>query len=191
MVLLQEHVDYINNVITSVVRGCDYEVALNKGNLYIFADNSIFYIIDVSSTLGIELNYGCKKFEGNVYPISMDEYNNIIYKYKDISSTITPENLLYENINVREDDSFTALNSMKASDGAGFYYIKIPEKVICIPVFSGLPLLSKPDLAYLAIYRSTLPYEYIVNYIITKKKLKTTYGIIFKILDINRPIRSL
>ncbi len=189
MDLRQEHIDYINTVITSVVRGCDYEVALYGGNLYIFADNSVYYKIDLSPVLGFELLYGAKKFEGDVFPIEINEFNMIIQKYQEITSTINPANLLYENINVMEDPNFSELNNMKASDGAGFYYINIIDKYICIPVFAGLPLLNKSDKAYLSIYRGTLPSEFVVYYRITKKKLKTTYDIVFKVLDINRPIR--
>lgn len=190
MDLLQEHIDYIDNVIKSVVRGCDYEVALFKGNLYIFSDNSVYFVVNVSNTLGLELRYGCKKFESEIYPIDINQYNNIISKYRNLISTINPQNLLYENINVIEDEAFQKLNNLRASDGSGFYYINLPEKTICIPVFGGLPLLNKSDTVCLDIYRGTIPTEYIVNYKVNKKKLKTTYDIVFKILDINRPIRS-
>lgn len=189
MVLMQEHIDYINSVITSLVRGCDYEVALFNGNLYIFADNSVYYKIDLSPTLGYELLYGAKKFESDTYPIEVNEFNLIVHKYQELTSIIHPNNLLYENINVMEDPNFSELNNMKASSGAGFYYINIIDKIICIPVFPGLPLLNKSDQAYLAIYRGTIPTEYLVHYKINKKKLKTVYDIVFKVLDINRPIR--
>ena len=192
MGITQDLIDYINNVITSIIRGCDYEVALYMGDLYIFADNSVYFKINIQADPSIL--YGFKKFEGNITPLKIDRFNDIIAKYNLLKSNIVPEKLLYENINVREDQYFNEYNSMKASDGARFMNIPIlvdcsTPKIINIPVFPGLPLLSKPDTAGLSVYSGLVMNQYIIRYMIYKKKFKVNVEILFVILDINRPMR--
>lgn len=193
MGITQDLIDYINNLITSIIRSCDYEVALYMGNLYIFADNSVYFKIDIHADTSIL--YGFKKFEGVITPLKVDRFNNIISKYNSLKSNTIPEKLLYENINVREDQMFNEYNSMKASDGMGFINIPIIQdcstpKIINIPVFPGLPLLSKPDTAGLYVYSGIIHNQYIIKYMIYKKKFKVNVEILFVILDINRPMRS-
>jgi hypothetical protein len=194
MDITQDLVEYINNVISSAVKGCDYEVALYAGNLYIFADKSILYKIDISEMTGIELLYGIKRFESEVTYLSQMQFNNILYRYNTIKSFVMPMNLLTENIEVRSDPLFNEYNSMKATDGMGFMKVPIvyygESKVLNVPVFPGLPQLNKADTVAMQIYPSNIPNEYIIRYDVYKKKLKKNIEILFKILDINRPIRS-
>jgi hypothetical protein len=116
--------------------------------------------------------------------------NRVLDKYRELKSVELNNNKIYERIGIREDPRFEECISVKATDGASFYFMNANNTNPFIPIFSGLPILNKGDTIDLELY-DIGNYNVLVRMIIYKKKLKNVYDLYYKILDVNRPIREM
>jgi hypothetical protein len=168
------------------------EVCVYNAHLYIIADRTVLYHIDLSGKLDPNILFGYHNSMDNFSEVSIDEYtvNRVLNKYRELKGYELNNNKIYENNSLREDPIFEKYISVKATDGASFYFMNATNNTTpFIPIFSGLPLLSKGDSVKIELYDCGM-YNVLVRMIIYKKKLNNSYDLYYKILDVNRPIRN-
>ena len=165
-----------------------YEGVLYQSKLYVLVENSVLYIMDLSTLVDPAFTYAFNNVSidtGIDAPINMNPY----YKYAEICSTIShTSNMVYHDPDLQDDQNFMALATAKASDGAGFYFINTSIATIFTTVFPGLPSLQKTDSVGIKVY-DIGDGKLLINYTVFKKKLKVTYEIFYKIINVNCPLR--
>ena len=165
-----------------------YEGVLYQSYLYILVENSVLYVMDLTTLVDPAFTYAFNNVSidtGIVAPINMNPY----YKYADLQSIIShTSNMVYHDPDLQDDPKFMALATAKASDGAGFYFINTSIATIFTTVFPGLPSLQKTDAVGLKVY-DIGEGKLLINYTVFKKKLKVTYEIFYKIINVNCPLR--
>lgn len=216
----QELMEYISGIIKSVCRFSSLKIegAILNSSLVFIIDDSLMYQIDlagkIDQTTGIAFTsapvisqneYGIIIEETKLVPttnmeIYMKTYNHWYNWYNNTDNYIK----VFDDPAILDDPEFINKSSIKASDGCEFYNAKTVNETISIPIFSGLPLLSKGDKIALKIFTENLnsmgdeklrifyakyPKEYIIHYNIFKKKINTFCNVYFKILNLNRPLR--
>ena len=202
-ILEPELTEYITKIIKSVCRFSSLPTkgAIQNSTLYFLIDNSILYEVhapalnndivtgfDVGEEVYYEhsgmLNTRTNYFESlDTWKYIMNMYNSIVSEYSVLSFS---DPLLLQN-----EEYYKLITNLKAPDGNMFYNVKTIDNCISIPIFTGLPLVSKGDTLALNIYSS--PFEnsrYIVNYNIFKKKINMICKVYFKIINLNRNLRS-
>lgn len=163
-------------IIKSIVKGISYEWILMNSNLYIMADDCILYIINLET-----------KVDNNIC-LSSKEKNNIFGKAYNIIAQAHINNIIYDNPELDKDPKFMELATAKSSAGAGFYYIDTALYTTFIPVFNGLPYLTKGDKVGVKLYEIEKN-KILVNMTVFKKKLCCSYDLYYYIINVNRPIR--
>lgn len=165
-----------------------YEGVLYQSNLYILVENSVLYIMDLSTLVDPGFTY---TFNNISIDTSTDAPSNLnpYYKYAEIQSIIShTSNMVYHDPDLQDDPKFMALVTAKASDGAGFYFINTSINTIFTTVFPGLPSIQKTDSVGIKVYNIG-DGKLLINYTVFKKKLKVTYEIFYKIINVNCPLR--
>lgn len=184
-------IEYLTNIIKNLTRAIYMEVALSNSILIVIADNTVLYSMDLSGKIDPNINYGYRNNYDN-YSSHVVDYNlipKLFYKYHEFQTDQLYNNKIYEDENLREDPTYEKYLGNKATDGASFYFMNASNCTPFIPVFSGLPIISKQDRIGVNLFDLSNNII-LVNYKIFKKKLNLHYNLYFKILDINRPIRS-
>ena len=189
---LTDVINYIQSVIKSMTRSMYLEVCVYNAHLHVIADRTVMYCIDLSGKIDQNLLFGYHNLPDNFSAIILDDYtvNRVLDKYRELKSVELNNNKIYERIGIREDPRFEECISVKATDGASFYFMNANNTNPFIPIFSGLPILNKGDTIDLELY-DIGNYNVLVRMIIYKKKLKNVYDLYYKILDVNRPIREM
>ena len=189
---LTDVINYIQSVIKSMTRSMYLEVCVYNAHLYVIADRTVMYYIDLSGKIDQNLLFGYHNLPDNFSAIILDDstVNRVLDKYRELKSVELNNNKIYERIGIREDPRFEECISVKATDGASFYFMNANNTNPFIPIFSGLPILNKGDTIDLELY-DIGNYNVLVRMIIYKKKLKNVYDLYYKILDVNRPIREM
>lgn len=187
---LMDTIDFIQSIIKQMTRSLYMEVCVIDAHLYMLVDHAVLYHIDLSNKIDPSLIVSYHNLSDDFSAIIED--NNIITtvtnKYLEIRSIELYNNKIYENNDIRSDPEFNKLINMKASDGASFYYINTNNNITpFIPIFSGLPIVNKPDSVALELY-DIGQHKILVHMIIYKAKLKKSYDLYYKILDVNRPM---
>lgn len=215
----QELMEYISGIIKSVCRFSSLKIegAMVNSSLVFVIDDSLMYQIDltgkvnntsiafIASPVISQNEYGIIVEDVKLVPTTnMDVYMRTFYRwYSRFYEYIDSFTKVFEDPTILDDSDFSSKSIIKASDGCDFYNAKTLDGVISIPVFSGLPLLTKGDKLALEILTEKLdtnilnlfatnynyPKEYIVHYSIFKKKINTVCNIYFKILNLNRPLK--
>ena len=190
---IMDVIDYIRSIIKSITRSTYLEVCVYDAHLYIIADRTVLYCIDLTGKLDQNILIGYHNLMDDFTAIIPDEYtfNKVLNKYRELKAIELNNNKIYENDNLRDDQKFESCTGAKASDGASFYFMNANNNTTpFIPVFSGLPLLNKNDKVRIELYDCGA-YNNLVRMIIYKKKLNIPYDMYYKILDVNRPIRDM
>ena len=189
---LTDVINYLQSVIKSMTRSMYLEVCVYNAHLHVIADRTVMYCIDLSGKIDQNLLFGYHNLPDNFSAIILDDYtvNRVLDKYRELKSVELNNNKIYERIGIREDPRFEECISVKATDGASFYFMNANNTNPFIPIFSGLPILNKGDTIDLELY-DIGNYNVLVRMIIYKKKLKNVYDLYYKILDVNRPIREM
>lgn len=108
--------------------------------------------------------------------------------YNSYCSSINIQNMVASNSNLisSNDQMFTEMVGMKASDGCRFYKMLGNNliKSYMVPFFSGFPIINKNDDISISLYKAIEPNSIIVYESIFKKKINQTIYFIFRILDI-------
>lgn len=188
---LTDVIEYIQSIMKSMTRSTYLEVCVCDAHLYVIADRTVMYCIDLSGKLDQNILYGYHNLMDNFSAIIPDEYtiNKVLAKYRELKGIELNNNKIFENDNLREDQRFEECIEAKATDGANFYFMNaINNTTPFIPVFSGLPILNKNDKVKIELYDCG-KYNVLVRMIVFKKKLNIPYDLYYKILDVNRPIR--
>jgi len=182
----RDQINFINDLCESISKGVNYKAVLYMGGLYIFADDTVFYFVDLTTKF-LDEEYSFYRVGSSKYPLDENTKVNIVHKYYELKSLMT--NKFYENLSILEDEKFNQLVNAKTTDGAGFYFINSFDKEnIFIPVFNGLPSLNKKDTVALEIF-DIGNHKFLVKMTVFKKKYNLSYELIYKILNVNRPLR--
>lgn len=194
----QELMEYISKIIKSVSRftSLKLEGAIQNSALIFIIDDSLLYHVDLlgkidsSIVLGFESVPVISQTETGalVTETKLVESQNAYYKVFTKYTLLNQEciAIVFDDPIILEDQIFAEKSAIKASDGCEFYQAKTLNGVITIPIFSGLPLLSKGDKVGLSIYNANIPNQYILRYQVFKKKLNTICSIYYRILNLNR-----
>ena len=188
---LTDVISYIQTVMKSMTRSTYLEVCVYSAHLYIIADRTIFYTIDLTGKLDQNIIFGYHNLMDSFSAVVQDEYmiTKVLNKYKELRAIELYNNKIYEDDNLRGDQVFEDCINAKATEGATFYFMKANNNTTpFIPVFSGLPILNKNDNIKIDLYDCGA-YNVLVHMNIFKKKLANPYDLYYKILDVNRPIR--
>lgn len=114
-------------------------------------------------------------------------YNQYIYEFMIpmINSSNIKIDLVASKDNLREDESFESLLSMKSDEGMKFYKLHSLDlsHYYMIPIFSGFPNINKNDTVSIQLF-SSINNSLIVDMCIYKKKFNRDIHMIYKILDI-------
>ncbi len=165
-----------------------YEGVLYQSYLYILVEGAVLYKIDLSGLVDPAITFPFDRLtisDGILTRNNMTPY----YKYAEINSIIShTSNMVYHDPDLQDDPKFMAMATAKASEGAGFYFINTSIATVCTTVFPGLPSLQKSDSVELKVYNVD-DGKLLINYTIFKKKLKVTYDIYYKIINVNCPLR--
>lgn len=182
--------EYLSNIIKSMTRAIFTEVALSNSILLVLIDNTVLYSADLSGKIDPNIHYGFHNSIDNFsdHIVDYNEITRLFYKYHEIKNDQLYNNKIYEDYNLREDPKFEEYINNKADNGASFYFINASNSIPFIPIFSGLPILSKPDKAGIELY-DLGNHIILTNMKIFKKKLNLHYDLYYKVLDINRPMR--
>lgn len=189
---LTDVIEYIQGVMKSMTRSTYLEVCIYNAHLFIIADRTIFYSIDLSGKLDPNLLFGYHNSMDDFAAVIQDDYtiNKVINKYQELKAIELYNNKIFENDNLRDDQAFEDCINTKATEGATFYFMNASNGTTpFIPVFSGLPILNKNDKIKVELFDCG-SYKVLVKMIVFKKKLNTPYNLYYKILDVNRPIRD-
>ena len=186
---LDDLIMFIKPYIQGMAKSVSAEILLVNGILYMLADNSVVYTMDLSTKVGPE-RYRLHYETGNITPVETDGRisNDLIVKVNQCLSDVHPNNMIFENPDLDQDEKFMEMAFAKASAGASFYFINTKLYPTFIPVFTGFPLLNKGDKIGLKVY-DIGNYKLLVNYTIFKKKFGSSYDMFFHILNVNRPLR--
>ena len=200
--LTKELTQYILGVIknTSRFTSLKIEGAIINGTLIFLVDDTILYSINLKEKVDSNLvrgfesaqaydttETGALTFINNTLIQSENAYYKITNIYNNIFNQCTV--VLFDDPIILDDPVFAKKVAIKATDGCEMYNAKTLSGVISIPVFSGLPLLSKGDKLGLSIYSAYDADQYILHYNVYKKKLNSNCHIYFKILNLNRQLR--
>ena len=188
---LTDVIEYIQSVMKSLTRSTYLEVCVYSAHLYIIADRTIFYHIDLSGKLDPNILFGYHNLMDNFSAIIEDEFiiGRVLDKYKELRAIELYNNRIYENDSLRDDNIFEDCINAKATEGANFYFMNANNGTNpFIPVFSGLPIISKGDKVGIELFDCG-GYNLLVRMNVFKKKLNNSYDLYYKILDVNRPIR--
>ena len=188
---LTDVIEYIQTVMKSMTRSTYLEVCVYNAHLYIIADRTIFYTIDLSGKIDPNVLFGYHNQMDSFSTIIQDEnmISKVLDKYKELRAIELYNNKIYEDDSLRQDEVFEECVGAKATDGASFYFMKANNNTTpFIPVFSGLPILNKNDNIKIELFECG-QYNVLVHMTISKKKLGNPYDLYYKILDVNRPIR--
>ncbi len=188
-------VDMIKTYVGCATKTCEFtEVLLADDTVVINAADTTLSIIPVGFSTGMMIGFSFNSVyeEGWTYEKLTNNY--LIYNklinlwniYESMSSNLPIEAYIE---NLREDNNFEDLIAMKASDGGGFYKIAGNElyQNYLLPVFTGLPSLSKQDKAGIVVKRidrTTL----LMEYHIYKKKINKEFTLFFRTVDMNRSL---
>ena len=186
-------IEYIQGVMKSMTRSTYLEVCVYNAHLYVIADRTVFYTIDLSSKLDPNLIFAYHNLMDNFSAIVEDQYtlNRVLEKYRELKAIELYNNKIFEDDNLREDQKFEECVNAKATEGASFFFMNANNNTTpFIPVFSGLPILNKNDKLKIELYECGA-YNVLVRMIVFKKKLNIPYDLYYKILDVNRPIRDM
>ena len=186
--------NYIHNIIKAVTRATYMEVALSNSIMIIIADNTVLYHIDLTGKIDPNINLGFHNSYDNFSQEIIDNnlINTLFAKYKEINMVELYNNKIYEDNNLRDDETFEKCLGNKATDGAEFYFVNASNCTPFFPVFSGLPIISKDDKIKLSLYDKDFNgrnHIILINMEIYKKKLNFSYNLYYNILDVNRPLR--
>ena len=183
----KDQIKFIEDLCNNICKGYQYKAVLFGGSLYILAEDTIFYYMNLESK--IDPNFKYAFFSSGLNKSFMDENNtiNVIHKYYELRSQMY--NKVYENLSIMEDEKFNEYINVKTTDGANFFFVHTNNgKSPFIPIFNGLPNLNKNDTVTLELF-NVIDNVYLVKMNIFKKKYNLSYELIYRILDVNRPLR--
>lgn len=186
---LDEMILFVKPYVQGMAKSVSAEILLVNGILYMLADNSVVYTMDLSTKIGPD-RYRFHYETGNITPVETDGRvsNDIIVKVNQCLSDVHPNNMIFENPDLDQDKTFIDMAFAKAGNGASFYFINTKLYPTFIPVFNGLPLLNKGDKIGLNVYDIGTN-KLLINYNIFKKKFGCSYNVYFHVLNVNRPLR--
>lgn len=127
--------------------------------------------------------------EEDEYEANIREFAMIKSLYKHYTSMETEQNKLAGEDELRGDNEFERLLSLKSADGAEFYKIngKHIGETYFVPIFSGFPSVNKSDKIGINVYN--LHDGHFLNVmIIYKKKINRIMKIYFRTIDLGRRI---
>lgn len=189
--------DYVVKIANDIIKATSFVACLFNGNLIAIQDDAIMYIINLkgkvpdNSAFVFEKNIEVKN--GYIFGTlstprdEINTYTSIVSYYHNINNSVQYNPIIYINNNLKEDPDFKEFLNIKAPDGVKKFFIKTPEGHPFIPIMNGFPNLNKQD--NLGIIMHDLGnHNILVREQIYKQKLKLTYDIIYKILDVNRPL---
>lgn len=182
-------IDFLSGYISGMIKSTYCRVTLSNGILYVMADYSVIYMIDLSNKIDRSTYMEFEFDAGKAFNVVTHKNNNeVTIKANQCLSVIHSNNMVYENPNLLEDPKFTELVFAKAGEGAGFYFINTSIYPTFIPVFNGFPALNKADTVGIRVF-DIGNYKLMVNYTVYKKKFGCSYDMYFNILNVNRPLR--
>lgn len=192
MMLSQELMEYITGVIKSIVRSGYMEVAVYSSNLLILLDDTVLYTVNLSGKIDPNITCGFTNYGSFDFTNSSAILIKLIRKQEEMQMICTEGNVIYNDPTATEDKSFYAAATLKATEGASFYFINNSHlnNNIFIPLFSGLLTLNKGDTVGLSVFKAPEQYQYIANMVLFKKKINHSVNIYYRVLDVNRPLRE-
>ena len=189
--------DIIGSVLPAVTRVGNRQVAICDNLIYIYWENSYLFSTDITPT-GMFVGFDSFDIEYILsgqyeYPelySKQDIYNTILYlygQYDNITKTNRPSASI-DDLRAYEDFR-NKFDGMKSADGARFVYINGDDyrKRYLFPVFTGFPMLNKPDKMGIRIYDINDRY-YMVESLIYKQKLKKTFRCFSRYLNMDKPL---
>ena len=122
---LTDVIEYIQSIMKSMTRSTYLEVCVCDAHLYVIADRTVMYCIDLSGKLDQNILYGYHNLMDNFSAVIPDEYtiNKVLAKYRELKGIELNNNKIFENDNLREDQRFEECIEAKATDGANFYFM--------------------------------------------------------------------
>ena len=182
--------EYITGVIKSIVRSGYMEVAVYCSNLIILLDDTVLYTVNLNGKIDPKVTAGF--INSNPVEFSENVLIKLIRKLEEMQSVCIEPNMVYNDPLATDDAKFYNGATLRATDGASFYFINNSHlnNNIFIPLFSGLLTLNKGDTAGLSVFKAHEQYQYIVNMDLFKKKIHNHVNLYYRVLDVNRPLRE-
>lgn len=183
----------IKNYVGCATKTCEFvEVLVANDTIIVNAADTTLSIIPVGYPTGINIGFSYDNLVDNGFNPEAMVNNYIIYNklinlwnsYEIMSNTL-PIEATVDNLRIYDD--YENLINMKASEGGGFYKIAGNDlyKNYLLPVFTGLPSLSKQDKAGIIVKRISREHL-LMEYHIYKKKINKTFTMFFRTVDMNR-----
>ena len=183
---------YLDGVISTICGAqAQYtENLLTNGMLISLLDKSILFTVDLSDS--VDINTTAAFFHNSADPIYMyfasasEMQMRLIRKWRECEDIVNGHlkdfgvRCIFSKVDMNDDEAFTNLRNMKASEGAAFYF----ADNAMVPIMKGIPLLTKADKVKLTAYDTPVGHHFI-HMNIYKQKLKKDYNMYFKVLDLS------
>ena len=191
MMIVNEN-NFIRNIVGSIYKNYNFEAAIYCSCLYMITDGTILSIFNLSGKIPDDLVVG---FTDKILLLSEnciydDEevFKRVLYKSTEYIGYINSCPKIYEDPALRNDPVFEDMTGLKSADGARFYFMNTTINTQFIPVFQGLPSLTKADKVGIELF-DLGNYRSLVKMNVFKKKLNMSYDMIYKIVNVNRSLR--
>lgn len=181
---------YIRNIIKTICKTKEFKAVISDSTIYILLDKTQLIYLPLVGKIPLDL---ITSFDEESLKVSPDYImdanhfemitNKVIY-YRSIILSMNPA---YVCENLREDQQFQNYITRKASDGASFYFMDVPQGRVPISVFSSLFNLNKADTIGVELY---LIGEYsegcicVAVFHIYKANLKLKYDLYMRIMGL-------
>jgi hypothetical protein len=206
MQLTKEQIDMVLSIVKDTTGNINVSIVVFMGKIITMDDNTLLYAIDISDKLDINCQLavqgglvyiedktnksGKKAILGIINILPKEKIDFILNKYNELiyNTTIYPK--IYEQIDIQEDPDIQSKLLIKTSEGSTNIFFNANNCKPFVPVFNGLINYKNKDKINIAMYD-------LGNHIIQvvhsgyKAKIKTNYQSFYKILDVNRPIRTI
>lgn len=155
-------------------------ILANNRGIYIDNTGSYMFVAELPDTGMYLANY----VDDLIYAIN----ENIVLQFQPLIfyqvqsiynrySNLSPDNLIYYDDTIRENEEFSNITKFKKDDGAGIFrfYDNINKQVYGSFMFLGFLKLNKGDKLKMEVYKTNEPSVFIIHYIQIRKNI--TYHI--------------
>jgi len=206
MQLTKEQIDMILSIVKDTTGNINVSIVVFMGKIITMDDNTILYAIDISDKVDIRsqlavqggLVYiedktnksGRKAILGIISILPKDRIDYIINKYNELINNTSIYPKIYEQIDIQDDPDIHDKLLIKTSEGSTNIFFDANNCRPFVPVFNGLINYKNNDRINIAMYDLG---NHVIQVIHSgyKAKIKINYQSFYKILDVNRPIRTI
>lgn len=190
--------EYIRNIIKNTIkpRKGDYaEVAIYSSHLYAIVLNGIAYELDLTGKIPQDIQAGFDISDDPIismgyyqFPNEIDGssdyiFNEVMRKFNELKINETPERLIFDDPEIRDDPNFNQMITSSASAGASKYFIN--NSNLFIILYGGLFNVNKADTMQMSIFKTNNPNIKMAKFKIHKVKVKMDYFQYFLFMDFN------